>query len=305
VLLGIAAGHYIRGVDVQPGDLRTIFARDFDLAEVDAAGAGGGHDMLDPGGFQFAHLWFLWFLVLFIAGFWLVVVVASWLAARLGRWRPLAPWVRGASLLALPCLSLVAQMNMTDPVFGPDTSQALLPSGVVLAYYACFFSFGALAYDHRMSTGGLMTTWIGRRYALQLAFALGVLYPLGRWIGEGLAFSIIQVAYAWIVCFGLIGLFRRFVGSEDRRVRWLSDASYWVYLIHLPMVCVAEGVVARLPLPTVVDFALIVTTVAALALLTYQYLVRYGWIGTLLNGKRMRDPVGRRPSVASLAGSTS
>ena len=35
---------------------------------------------------------------------------------------------------------------------------------------------------------------------------------------------------------GSLGLFLRFVRNESAGWRYLSDSSYWVYIVHLPLV---------------------------------------------------------------------
>ena len=89
--------------------------------------------------------------------------------------------------------------------------------------------------------------------------------------------------------FGLIGLFRRFMSGARFRVHYLSDASYWMYLAHLPLVFVAQGIVARLGLPALVDFVVVCVAVTAVLLVAYRYVVRYTFVGRLLNGRRTRE----------------
>ena len=87
---------------------------------------------------------------------------------------------------------------------------------------------------------------------------------------------------------GLIGLFRSVFWRERRGVRYLSDASYWMYLAHIPLVIAAQMLVRDWNTAAVFKFGLICVTVSALLLITYQRFVRYTPIGTLLNGKRTR-----------------
>ena len=59
------------------------------------------------------------------------------------------------------------------------------------------------------------------------------------WAHAGSLF--IQAAYAWMMTLGLMGLFRTAMGEGNARVRYLSDASYWLYLIHLPLIIALQG----------------------------------------------------------------
>ena len=104
---------------------------------------------------SFSHLWFLWLLLWLAAGF----IAAAKLGVRFDH-----PWVWW---LAVP-LTLVPQLLMVEPVFGPDTSDGLIPNPVVLAYYALFFAFGAFIYQRGMV--------VSRWWAIVLLPALTVVF---------------------------------------------------------------------------------------------------------------------------------
>ena len=241
-------------------------------------------------GIGFAHLWFLWMLLWQVAGF---AAVVSWVrrrARRRGVEGRLSERAASRILWSLPMLSVLPQLAMVEGGFGPDTSEGLIPAPQVLAYYACFFGFGALAYDHRGRGGEPLMDVVGRRWVIQLAVGTVVLFPAGLALLEGLwsASALLQIVFAWTMSFGLIGLFRRFMSGARFRVRYLSDASYWMYLAHLPLVFVAQGIVARLGLPALVDFVVMCVAVTAVLLVAYRYVVRYTFVGRLLNGRRTR-----------------
>lgn len=83
---------------------------------------------------------------------------------------------------------------------------------------------------------------------------------------------------------GLIGVFHRFFRNPSPTVSWLADASYWMYLIHVPLVMVAQRLVRQWPLPANVKFLLILAMVTPIMLVTYRWCVRFTPIGSLLNG---------------------
>ncbi len=153
-----------------------------------------------------------------------------------------------------------------------------------------WFGFGALAYDQRARGGAPLMDVIGRRWVVQLTVAVVVMFPAGLALLEGLwsASALLQIVFAWTMSFGMIGLFRRFLSGARFRVHYLSDASYWMYMAHLPLVFVAQGIVTRLALPVLVDFVVVCASVTALLLFAYRYLVRFTFVGLLLNGRRTR-----------------
>ena len=222
----------------------------------------------------FSHLWFLWML-LWLAGAFLV-------AARLGvKFSHPALW-----WLAVP-LSLLPQILMHERTFGPDTSDELLFDPVVLLYYSLFFVVGAFLYQRGFT--------MRREWAFALLPALLVAFPLGivalgeEMPGFALAVSnVMQAAYAWLMCFGMIGLFRIVASRERRWVRYVSDASYWLYLCHLPLVAASQRLALGWPFNPHLKFALIFAAAVAILLVVYEVGVRYTWVGTMLNGPRAR-----------------
>jgi peptidoglycan/LPS O-acetylase OafA/YrhL len=85
---------------------------------------------------------------------------------------------------------------------------------------------------------------------------------------------------------GLIGLFHRVFAKPRPAVSWLADASYWMYLVHVPLIFATQTIVREWPLPATVKFLLILATVTAVLLVSYRWCVRYTAIGRLLNGPR-------------------
>lgn len=253
---------------------------------------------------QLHHLWFLWFLILFV----LLFAPVAWLADRLREQRdPDAPPRRWAGWLmwALVPLVVLPQLTMeggeTIPAFGPDTSITWIPDPQVFAYYLLFFAFGALFFGATDHAGRPRVETAGRRWWLVLGLAVVVLWAaLQVTFREGdewhLLAGSLQVAYAWLMIFGLMGLFRAFLSRERYSVRYLSDSAYWQYLWHLTLVIGLQALVRTWELPALLKFGLIVVTTCAILLITYQLFVRYTPIGTMLNGKRTR-PV-KKPAAA-------
>ncbi len=237
----------------------------------------------------FAHLWFLWFLCWMVAGF----TVCAWLVDRLG-WKSVPrSWVSSPLryLWLVPLTMIPAWfMGRAMPNFGPDTSSSLLPPLYLLAYYAVFFGFGALYFDSQDER-----VTMGRRWWLTLPLALLAVYPLGLYLthqagGQWRGFAVLlQVIYVWMMSAAMMGLFSRYVSQERRWVRYLSDASYWLYIAHLPLVIAAQLWVRDWQVAAGWKFLLICGGVFAVLLLSYEYAVRYTWVGAFLNGRKHRQ----------------
>jgi glucan biosynthesis protein C len=85
---------------------------------------------------------------------------------------------------------------------------------------------------------------------------------------------------------GLMGLFLRYAGSGKPFWRYVSDSSYWVYLIHLPVAMFIPALMAPWPLPVMIKFPLSVILVGSFCWLTYDCAIRPTLVGRFLNGRR-------------------
>ena len=244
----------------------------------------------------FSHLWFLWYLVWLAGAF----ILAAWVAGRLGLRLPRLPERLAATpalyLWAVP-LTMATQYFMgvegQFPVFGADTFTGLLPAPHVLLYYGVFFAFGAIYFSHNEGGARIGRLWQAQLPLALIVFMAGVVLTFPEeggaaqgWARAGSLFF--QAAYAWMMILGLMGLFRAALGEGNARVRYLSDASYWLYLMHLPLIIALQGVAWEWPLPSIVKLTLLVAVTSGVLLLIYHWGVRYTPVGTLLNGRRVR-----------------
>ncbi len=231
----------------------------------------------------FSHLWFLWFLWWIVLLFVVTVPLLSpLLESPLLKKAVLSPM----RLLWLVPLTLLPQlwMGVLVPAFGPDTSTSIIPPPHLLTYYAIFFAFGVMYY-FADDTNGI----VGRRWDWNLTIALAVCFPVALMtMGNPLLTAIPQLGFTWLMIFACLGVFRRYASHPNNNIRYLSDAAYWLYLAHLPLVITAQHLVRNWPIHSTVKFALICGSVTALLLGTYEYGVRYTWLGALLNGRKSR-----------------
>lgn len=254
--------------------------------------------------FATMHLWFLWNLLLMVGIF--IILVRLGVNFR----NPKVWW------LMLP-LSAVASLLMQEPVFGADSLQSLIPKPATFVFYCTFFFFGAFLYQQgvavrRWWTIALVpaagTFCIGflllRQYAAEAKpFTHGELPELVWMFSNQLTAvsALAETAFAWLTAFGMMGLFRWLLSRGSFTVRYLSDASYWMYLAHLPLVIVAHWVVVDWPISYHLKYILTCGGVTAVLLATYQLFIRYTFIGNVLNGPRTRRRPQPRPAAPQSA----
>jgi len=265
------------------------------------AGLIGGFQSLSvlPSGiFTGTHLWFLYYLALVtalaLAARGLIQAAGSWRAAVVERADALVAWLAKspASLPILAVPTAAALWFMRN--WGMDTpDQSLRPSIPVLAIYGGFFAFGWM---------------LGRQRELVAQFAR---LTLGRWVAAGVGVSAIlllgrlegdpghphrlaaHLGYAlgyalamWSLVLLCIGVFKRLCPRPNAFIRYVADSSYWMYLLHLPVVVWLQVAVAELAFHWSLKLAFISMATVAISLVTYDLLARSTFLGSVLNGRR-------------------
>ena len=87
--------------------------------------------------------------------------------------------------------------------------------------------------------------------------------------------------------FGLLGVALGPAFARPRpAVRYLADSSYWIYLVHLPVVGLAQVALLGVPIPATVKFAAVLATTIALGVASYRAFVRHTILGEWLHGRR-------------------
>jgi peptidoglycan/LPS O-acetylase OafA/YrhL len=155
---------------------------------------------------------------------------------------------------------------------------------------------------HRQSD--LLAVW-GRSWPLHLAAAAvattvclsmaGVaptLAPIAT-RGAKLAFALSYALAIWCWSLAVVGIAIRFLSHGNATIRYVADASYWIYLVHLPVVAALQILASRLSWHWSVKFPLILVVSLAVLFATYHYLVRSTFVGQFLNGRRYPRKIGR------------
>jgi peptidoglycan/LPS O-acetylase OafA/YrhL len=98
--------------------------------------------------------------------------------------------------------------------------------------------------------------------------------------------AILYAPAIWISTFAVVGLALRFMSGFSPAWRYLADASYWLYLIHMPIVMALQVALSQLDWPGLIKFAVIIVVAIPPMLASYHLLVRFTFIGAILNGRR-------------------
>ncbi len=211
------------------------------------------------------------------------------------------PWTRWLLPLALSVPTALVLMVNLKPVIAHHNS--FVPDGWRLSYYGLFFLAGAFVYPKRSQLSPIGDSWI-LYLSLSLLPAV-ILLPLLQhhlqnphdW-GLRIALAATLSLSAWLSLFGFLGLGLRWGNGPRPALRYLADASYWVYLCHLPLVGLIQLDLEGVDCPAGIKFVAVVALTALLALASYHTLIRYTFVGTCLHGPRRRS-VARSDEIAS------
>ena len=232
----------------------------------------------------FDHLWFLWFLCWLILLFTCAESLLHCLGITLEK---ISLFQLNTSMWWMVPFTLLPQLfmgTMTPRMhFGPDTSLGILPQPHLVAYYAIFFGFGM-----SMFISGEKATTLGRWWPWHF-LGSALCFPAALVTMSNPALTAIpQLLFAWLMCFGFIGAFRSWCSTESKIMRYISDSSYWLYLMHIPLVLFFACLIQTWKLPVVIKLCLICSSTTFVLLITYQLFVRHTWIGFVLHGPRKK-----------------
>ena len=273
---------------------------------------------LDSSGGLVAHLWFLYYLLLMYAA-----LLALRRAGRcrgpgrpaalaVGRRIGQAAYTRAPVLLALGAALLLV-------LRGGDESKPIWPLNVPdVLYGMLFFLYGYGLYARRALIERLRDhDVVAALLVVAAALFAARLVLLGihdeasaREEAElagrlELAGAVVYGSLAALISVGLVGLFELALRSPRAWVRWLADSSYWIYIMHLPVVAFLTFWLAHLDrqgwleratgLPWGAEPKFLAASVAtgAIGVVSYRYLVRGTALGALLNGRRGPSRPGR------------
>ncbi len=267
------------------------------LAMSDAPKAEAGRPMLNT-----MHMWFIYYLFLFCMLAGLVCSVQKfspdWLKSSVTRvFEMLARNWWGFALLAIP-MALIGsgyRAGMLVP------TGSFIPNINELVHSGMFFMLGWVVYRLRedLLAQYARHCWKYAAGGLVAYAASGFLFQ--AFVADPAAIPHIEAlcAYAygsasWLWSMALIGLFVRYLPTQNRVLRYLSDSSYWVFLVHM-LGTIGFGIALyNAPFGALAKMAINIAATTITCLLSYHLCVRTTWIGVLLNGKR-------QPRAAALA----
>lgn len=232
------------------------------------------------------HLWFLYYLLWFT----LISFALSPLRWPV-RWsRPLeSRW----SML-LPLMLVPAVIGGGSPLPPPESFK---PHLWALVFYGFFYGIGWWSWGREH----WLEAWEPHLVSLALLSAVGfIFYYLGLpdfgAVDSVAALENLSAAPWPIAVLGsylsamltlvMVLAGKRWLNRVYTWLRWVADSSYWLYLIHLPIVVFWQTLMIPWPWPAELKLLCCVVGTLIPGWATYIVLVRYTWVGWILHGPR-------------------
>ena len=230
------------------------------------------------------HLWFLYYLLLITSITIILAVVFEKLPSIKNYILHLFNYLITRILTRLIVFSsITATVYLLIGSWSVDTSVSLIPDFHVLIYYFVFYIVGWILFKSKHLLYTFMKyDWISTIFAVLL---FSIYFFLNHEFSY-LSNIIIKSITVWLFIFGITGLFIRYASGYSSIMRYISDASYWVYLIHLPLTAIIPGLISDWRIPALFKFLLVFIITVVLCFLSYHFFVRGTFIGKFLNGRR-------------------
>lgn len=246
-----------------------------------------------------SHLWFLYYLSLItgttvILG--LLLKIVPELTKRITKtfnWiikRPLVRIIFFSGLIFLTLTILGTSMV--------NASVSLIPERNTFVYFLIFYLIGWILFKSKQHLKTfIIYDWICTLSAIMLTTAQGLIiqiYELKPNSNSGILILFSSV----VVClflFGITGLFIRYGSNHSAKMRYISDSSYWVYLIHLPLTAIIPAFIWDFPFPAFLKFLIVLSSTTIICFTSYHYFVRNTFIGKFLNGRKYARKTAKKP----------
>jgi glucan biosynthesis protein C len=230
-------------------------------------------------------LWFVAMLLIFSFGY------AAWRKLTRNRTsssmtKSSLPSYLGIGIFIL-ALALVSYLVRIVVPIGKDVLE--FPTLSYLPQYLSFFVLGTVAYrqnwfrtlPHSMGVVGFVTAVVAGVFLFPLAFS-GYLFSLelslldnamgnGQW--QSAVYALWDSIFAVGMCLGLIPLFRRFFNGQGRFGRFLSQHSYAVFIIHIPIIVFLAYALRGIELAALLKFG-VAAVVGVPLCFAFAYIVR-------------------------------
>lgn len=237
-----------------------------------------------------AHLWFLYYLMMFAVLSALLSLINWTSGKRFIDWLYSKP----AALLFIPIALLPALAMVGSPTPSPASlTPALWPFG----FYGLFYFAGWCLRGREQAIDALSPyAWLLVGISMILYIPYYAYFPVQALVAkvevEPWQNWLAMVLNAYIGVFmtvACLGLGKAYLSGHSKVMRFIADSSYWTYLLHLPLIMFIQVLMVDWHMNVWVKLLIAVSATFAISLITYVVFVRYTPIGWMLNGRKRSE----------------
>lgn len=235
--------------------------------------------------FNVLHLWFLYFLIFYSFGGWLLAKIFkddNSLTIYFGKIISFILqnfWLR---IITLTILFFLCLYWIGEPYLTTNNKWSI--DFPIFTTYFLFFETGWVIFKTN-SLHEMKDYPIGQLAVATFLFFAFLFTPWGdsAWIIYAKEF--LSALFCTIFIFGFIALFMTYFNTYSPKLNYMMGAAYWVYLIHLPIVAFVPGLLADFALSPFFKLFITLVSTIILCFTSYHFLVKNTFIGRFLNGK--------------------
>ncbi len=231
------------------------------------------------------HLWFLYYLVLFSITSYIIGLLFNKLPWFTSKSSQLVSFIIQRPLLKIVVFALITFfLLLTMNRSWVATSLSFTPDFNTYIFYAFFYFFGWVLFKSKSLLSSFMNyDWV---FSILGMILFTTYFLMDKSVLSLEVIMAIKSINVWLFIFGFTGLFIRFASTHSAVMRYVSDSSYWVYLLHLPLTAFLPGLLLGIAIPAFLKFVLVMSGTAFICFATYHYFVRASFVGKFLNGRK-------------------
>lgn len=240
------------------------------------------------------HLWFLYQLTFFYL---VTYVLAKWVKLDWTRHLIHSPKLL---IFAGPLLLVPALMTQHAPLAAPEQ---FVPQLWSFGFFGLFFLFGWALYKQEslLNTLAPYATWLFLVSCIAYAWFYSML-PKGISMQEIMTLvatppeltlqqfilASLQAYMGFYMSIVALVYGRQFLNKPNVVSRVISNSSYWIYIIHLPVLWMIQFTLLDTELPLMVEFLISSLGTILIGLISYLLIVKSTPVGWLLNGRKRK-----------------
>ncbi len=228
---------------------------------------------------EFYHLWFLAYLLYLNLIAVVLVKILPWLFTKPIKF--LNYKISQIALYAVATFLLALIPHTLEPDGTLKTASAVAPDNSMIVFYLIIFLLGWLAFQNQ----SLITNFHKYWYLFLIIGSIGYFAHLATSEQLDFDYRVVYFGASLNLSFAILGLMQKLIAKPNSVISYFSQGSYWIYIVHLPIVFLILNFLDDFDFDMGTRFSLVLTFTTLLSIASYQLLVRNKPIGRFLGEK--------------------